>query len=256
MKDDDPAAQAKLAAIKSVCRRRSTPAAALMKMAKLGAVIDGWMEETDVAISAVQCWTVARRILRRRALHGDEHDEQRTDVQRLRSGYLRRHRHARAAARLRHAQRAARLEQQLRRRSEQSRLLPLQQSAQAFLRGRQHGLSGDHRRHRGQGEHLRHLRGPRESRRDELRALLHRRLRRAKFAAMSATASSRTIRSRPSAARAWSRSRSMQDLLRYICEHGFEHHVAANFSTVSSVVYEAAHALSRLGYLLAPIRSI
>jgi L-fucose isomerase-like protein len=26
-------------------------------MAKLGAVVDGWMEETDVSISAVQCWT-------------------------------------------------------------------------------------------------------------------------------------------------------------------------------------------------------
>ncbi len=26
-------------------------------MAKLGAVIDGWMTETNVAISAVQCWT-------------------------------------------------------------------------------------------------------------------------------------------------------------------------------------------------------
>ena len=31
----------------------------------------------------------------------------------------------------------------------------------------------------------------------------------------------------------------MQDLLRYICERGFEHHVAANFSSVSSVMYEA-----------------
>jgi L-fucose isomerase-like protein len=32
----------------------------------------------------------------------------------------------------------------------------------------------------------------------------------------------------------------MQDLLRYICENGFEHHVAANFSSVASVVQEAA----------------
>jgi L-fucose isomerase-like protein len=29
----------------------------MMKMAKLGAVVDGWMAETNVAISAVQCWT-------------------------------------------------------------------------------------------------------------------------------------------------------------------------------------------------------
>ena len=32
----------------------------------------------------------------------------------------------------------------------------------------------------------------------------------------------------------------MQELLRYICENGFEHHVAANFATVAAPVYEAA----------------
>jgi L-fucose isomerase-like protein len=32
----------------------------------------------------------------------------------------------------------------------------------------------------------------------------------------------------------------MQKLLRYICENGFEHHVAANFSNVAAPVYEAA----------------
>jgi L-fucose isomerase-like protein len=31
----------------------------------------------------------------------------------------------------------------------------------------------------------------------------------------------------------------MQKLLRFICEKGFEHHVAANFSTVAAMVYEA-----------------
>ncbi len=31
--------------------------AALLKMAKLGAVIDGWMQDTEVVISAIQCWT-------------------------------------------------------------------------------------------------------------------------------------------------------------------------------------------------------
>lgn len=57
MKDDDPAAQEKLATIHKYVSVGSTPAAALMKMAKLGAVIDGWMLQTDVTISAVQCWT-------------------------------------------------------------------------------------------------------------------------------------------------------------------------------------------------------
>ena len=57
MKDDDPAAQAKLAAIRSYAPTGETPASALMKMAKLGAVIDRWMQKTEVAISAIQCWT-------------------------------------------------------------------------------------------------------------------------------------------------------------------------------------------------------
>ena len=31
----------------------------------------------------------------------------------------------------------------------------------------------------------------------------------------------------------------LQDLLRYICLNGYEHHVAANFSTVAAMVHEA-----------------
>jgi len=57
MKDDDPAGQAKLKAIQAYVSTKDVPATSLMKMAKLGAVVDGWMKETDTAISAVQCWT-------------------------------------------------------------------------------------------------------------------------------------------------------------------------------------------------------
>ena len=57
MKDSDDAAQAKLAAIKSYVSTGSVPAEALLKMAKLGAVIDGWMKQTNVSVTAVQCWT-------------------------------------------------------------------------------------------------------------------------------------------------------------------------------------------------------
>lgn len=57
MKDSDDRAQAKLASIKKYVDSKAVPAAALMKMAKLGAVVDEWMASTDVAISAVQCWT-------------------------------------------------------------------------------------------------------------------------------------------------------------------------------------------------------
>ncbi|MGB7759426.1 MAG: L-fucose/L-arabinose isomerase family protein [Bryobacteraceae bacterium] len=57
MKDDDPAAAAKLAEIRGYVATSGVPDQALMKMAKLGAVIDQWMAQTDVTVSAVQCWT-------------------------------------------------------------------------------------------------------------------------------------------------------------------------------------------------------
>jgi L-fucose isomerase-like protein len=57
LKDSDDAAQAKLAAIKSYVATGNVPAAALLKMAKLGAVIDTWMKQTNVSVTAVQCWT-------------------------------------------------------------------------------------------------------------------------------------------------------------------------------------------------------
>jgi L-fucose isomerase-like protein len=57
MKDGDEAAQAKLAAIQAYVPTDGVPAKALMKMAKLGAVIDRWMADNDLDINAVQCWT-------------------------------------------------------------------------------------------------------------------------------------------------------------------------------------------------------
>jgi len=57
LKDDDPVVQAKLGQINAYVATAGVPADALTKMAKLGAVIDRWMKETDCAISAVQCWT-------------------------------------------------------------------------------------------------------------------------------------------------------------------------------------------------------
>jgi len=57
MSDEDPPATAKLDAIKRYVPTGSVPSEALLKMAKLGAVIDQWMAQTEVAISAIQCWT-------------------------------------------------------------------------------------------------------------------------------------------------------------------------------------------------------
>ncbi|MGH7593035.1 MAG: L-fucose/L-arabinose isomerase family protein [Gemmatimonadales bacterium] len=57
MPDDAPAAVAKLTRIREYVPTHGIPESALVKMAKLGAVIDQWMVEADVNVSAVQCWT-------------------------------------------------------------------------------------------------------------------------------------------------------------------------------------------------------
>jgi L-fucose isomerase-like protein len=57
LKDNDDLTQAKLTAIKKYVSTHDIPEEALLKMAKLGAVIDGWMKQTHCTISAVQCWT-------------------------------------------------------------------------------------------------------------------------------------------------------------------------------------------------------
>jgi len=55
--------EAKLAQIHAYVQTGSVPEAALIKMAKLGAVIDDWMKATYVTVSAVQCWTSMEEFL-------------------------------------------------------------------------------------------------------------------------------------------------------------------------------------------------
>lgn len=57
MRDDDEHAVRKLQTIQKYVSTSGVPQAALLKMAKLGAVIDQWMATASVQISAVQCWT-------------------------------------------------------------------------------------------------------------------------------------------------------------------------------------------------------
>ncbi len=57
LKDDAPEVVASLASIKGYVPTDGVPEASLLKMAKLGAVISAWMKEMDLDISAVQCWT-------------------------------------------------------------------------------------------------------------------------------------------------------------------------------------------------------
>ncbi|MGB8473379.1 MAG: L-fucose/L-arabinose isomerase family protein [Candidatus Acidiferrum sp.] len=57
MKDTDEAAVQKLQSIQKYVSTTDIPSQALLKMAKLGAVVDEWMRATHLQISAVQCWT-------------------------------------------------------------------------------------------------------------------------------------------------------------------------------------------------------
>jgi len=57
MKDSDDAAVQKLQAIQKYVSTQGIPQPALLKMAKLAAVVEQWMKAVDVQISAVQCWT-------------------------------------------------------------------------------------------------------------------------------------------------------------------------------------------------------
>ncbi len=57
LKDNDDTVQAKLASIHKYVSTGSVPDAALIKMSKLGVVIEHWMKSSDLTISAIQCWT-------------------------------------------------------------------------------------------------------------------------------------------------------------------------------------------------------
>jgi L-fucose isomerase-like protein len=57
LSDDDAKVKAKLDAIRNYAKSDSVPSPALVRMAKLGLVIDDWMKEYDLTASAIQCWT-------------------------------------------------------------------------------------------------------------------------------------------------------------------------------------------------------
>ncbi len=59
--DDDQRVRDKLAAITGYANADSVPPPSLVKMAKLGVVIDDWMRANDIAATAIQCWTSLQR---------------------------------------------------------------------------------------------------------------------------------------------------------------------------------------------------
>jgi L-fucose isomerase-like protein len=57
LSDNDRGVKNKLNAIKKYTRTESIPADALLKMAKFGYVIDQWVKENEIDGTAIQCWT-------------------------------------------------------------------------------------------------------------------------------------------------------------------------------------------------------
>jgi L-fucose isomerase-like protein len=57
LKDNDAAVNAKLADIQKYVVAKSIPPTALLKMAKFGAAVDKWMKDTRLNATAIQCWT-------------------------------------------------------------------------------------------------------------------------------------------------------------------------------------------------------
>jgi L-fucose isomerase-like protein len=57
LQDGDDKVVAKIAAIQRYAQTQNVPTQALLKMAKLGVVLDGWMEDNALDATAIQCWT-------------------------------------------------------------------------------------------------------------------------------------------------------------------------------------------------------
>ena len=57
LRDADPKVKARLEGIQGYIQTDGAPAEALVKMAKLGVVLDDWIAENELDATAVQCWT-------------------------------------------------------------------------------------------------------------------------------------------------------------------------------------------------------
>jgi L-fucose isomerase-like protein len=57
LQDADPAVVAKLSEIRGYARTKDVPEEPLMRMAKFGVVLDGWMTANQLDATAIQCWT-------------------------------------------------------------------------------------------------------------------------------------------------------------------------------------------------------
>jgi L-fucose isomerase-like protein len=61
LKDDDGKVKEKLAEIDAYARHDTVPSQSMLRMAKLGIVISNWMAENDLIASALQCWNSVQK---------------------------------------------------------------------------------------------------------------------------------------------------------------------------------------------------
>lgn len=54
--DDDPRVKERLERITAYVNTQGVPSPAILKMAKIGIVLDDWMQSLDITASAIQCW--------------------------------------------------------------------------------------------------------------------------------------------------------------------------------------------------------
>ena len=219
--DDDPAVKAKMAAIKSYTNTANVPEGPLVKMAKLGVVIEKWSNEQKLIGTAIQCWTSLEEFYGVVPCTIMSMSSNKLDPQRVRDRHYRADRHVGPHGRGGKTGRAAGLEQQLRHRPEHGRGVSLLEFAERFFQQSEDGLPGNHRRHGGQGKHVRHDRRqnrsgavhvlPRFDRRHD-RQSSHLRGRRHVYRRQAEHASAVT---------AHSASIVCKSLLQFICKNGF-----------------------------------
>ena len=108
--DEDTAVAKKLADIKAYADYGSVPPPSLVKMAKLGVVIERWMDEYDLVATAIQCWTSLQRNFGVNVCTLMSIMSERLHAVGVRGGYHRRGVDVRPTAGIGHTQRIGRLE--------------------------------------------------------------------------------------------------------------------------------------------------
>ena len=173
--DDHEGVRQKLDEIRDYTPTAGIPDAALVKMAKLGFVIDDWMRETEVKISAVQCWTAMEEyfgVVPCAVMSMMSNNLMSSACEVDICGAIAMH-----ALALASQTPSALLDWNNNYGDDPNKAVCFHCSnlPKHFFEKTRDGLPGDPRRHGRQGEDLRHAGRPREGERDDLRPLLDRR---------------------------------------------------------------------------------